>query len=629
MVERLSIASVGAPIAHVSPRKTGLLGEILVRRGAIDKMALKSALQRQTHKEVTLGELLCHQNLITPSNLNEALAEQWSLGWIDLDQAPAIAEFSRRFDPVDCLAVNALPWRQLGQLTVLLLEDPNRAEEAIEVFGLDPQKTTLAMTDGTKLRKTIETIFSDRLAANAMVACPENFSCRNWNKERFGILTKLAIVAVLITLVTLPEIALFCLVVWIFVMNLATNILRLISLWVTRKDTGIAYQKVPDALSPLPKISLLVPLHDEAEVLVHLLNALKALDYPRELLDVKLVLEASDRRTQNAIKATSLPDWIEPVVVPHDTLKTKPRAMNFALPFCQGDIIGVYDAEDKPDTEQLTLVARYLMEAPPEVACVQGYLDFYNPRQNWLSRCFTIEYSSWFRVLLRGVQRLKMPIPLGGTTVFFRTEALKRLGAWDAHNVTEDADLGIRLARKGYRCEMIPSTTREEANCHARAWIKQRSRWLKGYMITWVVHMRSPVQLWRDLGPVGFLGFQILFLGGTAAYLTAPLIWVLWLAAFGVPIGIFDMLNGSTWAVFLASLFFGQVVTLSVAARALTNKDKRALLPWVLTLPVYWVLGAAAALKASYELFTNPFYWDKTAHGLSASRTASALRRVS
>jgi len=303
--------------------------------------------------------------------------------------------------------------------------------------------------------------------------------------------------------------------------------------------------------------------------------------------------------------------------------------MNFALPFCKGEIIGVYDAEDKPDSAQLTLVARYLMAAPPEVACVQGFLDFYNPRQNWISRCFTIEYSSWFRVLLRGVQYLNMPIPLGGTTVFFRTEVLKKLGAWDAHNVTEDADLGMRLARQGYRCEMIPSTTREEANCHARAWVKQRSRWLKGYMITWAVHMRAPAQLWRDLGPVGFLGFQILFLGGTAAYLAAPLMWVLWLSFLGVPLGIFDMLSHEIWAVFLTSLLLGKVVTLGVAARALTTKDKRSLLPWVLTLPIYWVLGAAAAVKASYELFTNPFYWDKTRHGLSTSRTAADFNRVS
>jgi len=266
MAERLSLASFGAPLAYASPRKRGMLGEILIRRGVIDATALTRALKRQSHKEVALGEVLRHQNLVTPSKLNEALAEQWSLGWIDLNQAPAISEFTRKFDPVDCLAVGALPWRQLGGLTVLVLEDPNRAEEAIETLALDPQKTTLAMTDGTMLRKSIERIFSDRLAANAMVACPEVYSCRNWNQRSFGILTKLAIVAALVSLLAFPQIALFVLIVWIFVMNLATNILRLISLWVTRRENGIAYQRLPDAITPLPKVSLLVPLHDEAEV---------------------------------------------------------------------------------------------------------------------------------------------------------------------------------------------------------------------------------------------------------------------------------------------------------------------------------------------------------------------------
>ena len=171
--------------------------------------------------------------------------------------------------------------------------------------------------------------------------------------------------------------------------------------------------------------------------------------------------------------------------MPADALKTKPRAMNYALPFCRGDIVGVYDAEDRPDPGQIRAVVQHLQAAPPEVACVQGYLDFYNSADNWLSRCFTLEYAIWFRVVLLGVQRLGLPIPLGGTSVFFRRGVLEQIGAWDAHNVTEDADLGMRLARFGYRCEMIASTTWEEANCRVGPWIRQRSRWLKGYALTW------------------------------------------------------------------------------------------------------------------------------------------------
>ena len=154
-------------------------------------------------------------------------------------------------------------------------------------------------------------------------------------------------------------------------------------------------------------------------------------------------------------------------------------------------------------------------------AC-KGCLISITPRVNWLSRCFTIEYATWFRVILPGLARMGLPIPLGGTTLFFRRTILDRLGGWDAHNVTEDADLGIRLARHGYRTELIPTTTYEEANCRPWPWVRQRSRWLKGYAVTWAVHMRNPARLWRDLGPWRFFGVQVLFVGTLSQFITAP-----------------------------------------------------------------------------------------------------------
>ena len=291
--------------------------------------------------------------------------------------------------------------------------------------------------------------------------------------------------------------------------------------------------------------------------------------------------------------------------------------MNYALPFCRGDIVGVYDAEDKPDPGQIRAVVQHLMDAAPEVACVQGYLDFYNCRDNWLARCFTIEYAVWFRVLLMGVQRLGLPIPLGGTTVFFRRTALEEIGAWDAHNVTEDADLGMRLARFGYRCEMIPTTTLEEANCHGVSrWVGQRSRWLKGYAITWASHMRDPVRLWRDLGPRGFLGFQVLFLGGITSYLAMPLFWVLWTGSLGFDLALWDHLSPPLLLAFSASMLLGPAVMLATAAVALHDSGRLRMLPWLLTLPFYWPLGALAAYRAIAEVFYAPFYWRKTEHGL-------------
>jgi cellulose synthase/poly-beta-1,6-N-acetylglucosamine synthase-like glycosyltransferase len=290
--------------------------------------------------------------------------------------------------------------------------------------------------------------------------------------------------------------------------------------------------------------------------------------------------------------------------------------MNYALPFCTGEIVGIYDAEDRPDPAQIRAVVEPLRHAPPEVACVQGFLDFYNSDRNWLSRCFTLEYAIWFRVVLLGVQRLGLPIPLGGTTVFFRRNVLEKIGAWDAHNVTEDADLGMRLARFGYRCDMIASTTWEEANCRVRPWIRQRSRWLKGYAITWATHMRRPRALLSELGPMGFLGFQVLFLGAITSYLSMPLFWLIWTASIGFDLTFWQSFPTWLTVAFFGSMIAGQALMLVIATVAARDSRHPGLLPWVLALPFYWPLGAIAAYRAVGEVFTRPFHWHKTEHGI-------------
>jgi glycosyltransferase XagB len=292
--------------------------------------------------------------------------------------------------------------------------------------------------------------------------------------------------------------------------------------------------------------------------------------------------------------------------------------MNYALDFARGEIVGIYDAEDQPDPGQIAAVVETFAEAPAHVACVQARLGYYNAGQNWLSRCFAIEYATWFEVVLPGVQRLGMPVPLGGTSVFFRRAALEESGAWDAHNVTEDADLGMRLARYGYRTEVIRSTTLEEANCRPGAWIRQRSRWLKGYVATWITHMRRPAALWRDLGTAGFLGFQIILLGGITSYLALPFLWASWLwsAVMGVP-GWMAALPAPLLWTFWVSMFLGQAVMLGTGLRALALTGQLRLAPWLLILPLYWPLGALAAWRAVTELCVAPFKWHKTEHGLS------------
>ena len=346
---------------------------------------------------------------------------------------------------------------------------------------------------------------------------------------------------------------------------------------------------------------------------------LSKLTYPKCLLDVLLVIEEADDTTQNMLARIDLPPWIRPVVVPDCQPRTKPRAMNYALDFCEGEIIGVYDAEDAPAPDQITQVVRRFQSLPPDVACIQGVLDYYNPRQNWLARCFTIEYATWFRLILPGISQLGWAIPLGGTTLFFRRAILEHLGGWDAHNVTEDADLGFRLARHGYRTEMLATVTDEEANCRPWAWIRQRSRWLKGYMTTYIVHMRRPGLLIRQLGPWKFLGFQAHFVTALSQFLLAPVLWSFWLVLFGFAHPLDPFISRDLMIGLGSGFLVIEVINITIHASAVAGRRHRHLLPWTPTMHFYTPLGAVAAYKAVYELAVKPYFWDKTQHGFATT----------
>ncbi|MCD9148473.1 glycosyltransferase [Pseudophaeobacter flagellatus] len=373
----------------------------------------------------------------------------------------------------------------------------------------------------------------------------------------------------------------------------------------------------PPPAEALPKISVLVPLYKEAAISSALLKRLGRLQYPAERMDVILVLEEGDTVTQQAISKASLPSWMQAIEVPiWGSLRTKPRAMNYALNFCRGDIVGVWDAEDAPQPDQLHRVAAAFAQAPPDVACFQGVLDYYNPRANWMSRCFTLEYAGWFRIVLQGIAQLKLVVPLGGTTMFIRRAVLDDLGGWDAHNVTEDADLGVRLFRAGHRTQMLPTATYEEATCHLPAWIRQRSRWLKGFMATYLVNMRQPVRLARELGWAGFLGFQAFFLGTVGQFLLSPFLWTYWLIAFGVPHPSAEILPEHLLYLGVSWLVFFELCGMIIAAFGAFASGRPGLALWVPVLPFYYLMGPIAVYKALYELLYDPYFWDKTSHGV-------------
>ncbi|MDN3581499.1 glycosyltransferase family 2 protein [Mucilaginibacter flavus] len=368
----------------------------------------------------------------------------------------------------------------------------------------------------------------------------------------------------------------------------------------------------------LPPYTILLPVYKEDKLIKKLIWNLQSLDYPRELLDIKLLIEEDDDKTLQAVQNLDFPAVFEVIVVPFHMPKTKPKACNYGLHFSRGTFLTIYDAEDIPDTDQLKKVVTLFSKLPEHYICIQSALNYFNRNENFLTRMFTLEYSYWFDYMLPGLDTLDIPIPLGGTSNHFKMDALVELGAWDPFNVTEDADLGVRAYAKGYKVAIVNSTTYEEANNEPFNWIRQRSRWIKGYMQTWLVHMRNPVTLWRKVGWKGFLGFNF-FIGATSAtFLVYPLLLTIFICYV-----VFDFSTIRSlfpdWVLFMAifNLMVGNILMIYVNMMAVFKRRYFELILFAIANPVYWLMHSAAAYMGLYQLITNPFYWEKTNHGLS------------
>ncbi|WP_230531336.1 glycosyltransferase [Microvirga roseola] len=369
----------------------------------------------------------------------------------------------------------------------------------------------------------------------------------------------------------------------------------------------------------LPVYTVIVALYRERRIASRLIAALKRLDYPAAKLDAKLVLEADDRETLHALTALDLPGFIEIVVAPSGQPRTKPRALNVALPLARGAFTVIYDAEDVPDPGQLRLALAAFVREAQDVACLQARLTIDNTDDTWLTRLFTIEYAALFDVLNPGLAEIGSPIPLGGTSNHFRTSVLKEIHGWDAWNVTEDADLGIRMARLGYHIADLPSSTLEEAPGTLRAWMNQRTRWMKGFMQTSLSHSRKPWIGLSQLGPWRAYAALVLTAGTVLSALGYPfftgLVLIPWLA--GTPV-----IAPTEWHVLWRSvsvtLFTMGVLAVFVpAVVALHRRRLWRLLPWVPLLPIYYGLVSLAAWRGLWELVTDTFRWNKTSHGLA------------
>ncbi|WP_432993163.1 glycosyltransferase family 2 protein [Dactylosporangium sp. CA-233914] len=372
---------------------------------------------------------------------------------------------------------------------------------------------------------------------------------------------------------------------------------------------------VPD--HELPVYTVLVPAYHEPQVIGMLMEHLAELEYPVEKLDIQLLLEADDEETIAAARAVLPGPHVRIVTVPPAHPRTKPKACNYGLQLATGELVTIYDAEDRPDPLQLRRAAVAFDRLGPEYVCLQAELGYFNADQNRITRWFTLDYATWFRSLLPGLVALGMPIPLGGTSNHLRMRTLRELGAWDPYNVTEDADLGIRLARLGHRVGVLDSVTLEEANSDFINWVKQRSRWYKGYLVTWLIHMRTPRRSARQLTWRGLLCLNLFVAGTPLTALLNTVFWAmtaLWFVARPPTVQL--LFDTPFYYVGLVCLVFGNAVVIYLNVLAVHQMGRPDLLLTALLSPVYWAMASIAGAKAALQLVFNPSYWEKTTHGL-------------
>jgi cellulose synthase/poly-beta-1,6-N-acetylglucosamine synthase-like glycosyltransferase len=368
-----------------------------------------------------------------------------------------------------------------------------------------------------------------------------------------------------------------------------------------------------------PVYTVLVPLFKEPEpVLKNIINAIKNLDYPKNKLDVIFLFEENDYQTIDIAKSLRPTSSWRFFYVPNGTPTTKPKACNFGLHFARGKYLVIYDAEDIPEPDQLKKALVAFQNSSDKYGCFQAYLNYYNRNENFLTRMFTLEYSYWFDYMLSGLYRFKLPIPLGGTSNHFRTDVLKKISGWDPFNVTEDADLGVRMAAENKRVGVINSTTYEEANKSFGNWIRQRSRWIKGYMQTALVYNRHPVKLIKTLGFWKWVSFQMLVTGTPFTFLINPIMWLtflFWVIAHNFII--FPSIPGPVIIIGTISLIAGNLIMILLNLAAAFSRKYYNLVPYALLNPVYWIFHSIAAYKALFQLLFKPFYWEKTKHGIT------------
>ena len=640
----------------------GRLGDILVLLGYLSKETLEDFLKSNAKPKLPLGQMLVQNREITEAQLQEAIALQQKSGgrigdillflghvtpevlYRYLATQSNLGRVGRRFDrkiveqlPYElALKHNAIVINSRADACLIAVSEilSNAALNEIQEYLGKPVEQVLATM--IEIENYWETVYGRKQSEDSVFKLyeeqPENSAIVTFSKSQRMTLIAVGVFLLLLLIVSYHT-ALFVINIFFQTIYAIMTILKLYIVFKgSYRDAQLRFTEEELAAideTELPVYTILVPVYKEKEVIKHLIQNIQNLDYPQYKLDVCILLEEDDVETIEVVRGMNLPHYFTPMIVPTTQPKTKPKACNYGLIRAKGKYVVIYDAEDRPEPDQLKKVFLSFKKLPPSYVCVQCKLNYFNSDQNALTRMFTQEYSMWFELLLVGILQIRTPVPLGGTSNHFKIDFLKEVGAWDPFNVTEDADLGIRLFKKGYQTAIVDSRTWEEANSKVSNWIRQRSRWIKGYMQTWLVHMRHPVQLYKACGLKGFIGYQAMVLGTPVLPLINPIFWsfmLLWYLTEAQWIS--SLFPGILYYIACFQLIFGNFMFIYTNAvgmywviRDCALKQKQpfsyGLIKYALLSPLYWFLMSVAAYKALFQLLIKPFYWEKTIHGLN------------
>jgi glycosyltransferase XagB len=600
------------------------IGGILRDRGLLSDDQLKHVLSLQNQRRSRLGDIIISEGIMTYLELYSALAEHYGLEFVNLLADYPDENLLSVVNLDDYIRLRTIPWKlHNGKIVIAITEYSDATLCWIEErFG---DNYEIVLTSPLDIRITIARVFGNYLEEDSKLHLwqqnPElsaMVTATPMTKKMLYIM--LIIAACLIAIFPMQSSMLF-----IAFCSISYFISMLVKMFIfmegCRENKPTEWDELLYELddASLPVYTILIPMYKEAESLDNLLSAMQNMDYPPEKLDIKLVLEADDYETYDAALDLKPKHNFEIIRVPYSKLRTKPKACNYALRFARGEYITVFDADDIPDRLQLKKAIATFRSRPDNVVCLQARLNYYNADYNWLSRSFSLEYSALFSIMLHGLSRLDIPLPLGGTSNHISLEHLQELGEWDPYNVTEDADLGVRIAARGLFTEMIDSCTMEESPIEIHAWIRQRSRWIKGYMQTWLVHMRSPITLYKTLGARSFWGFQFFVGFSSFTFLTAPILWSLALLWWILPNELANnwLPNWLIWLT-LCNLMLNLIIhwVMMFCCVSLRQKSSFNYKMAGFFYPLYLLLHSVASYKALYQLIVKPHFWEKTTHGL-------------